>query len=252
MQPNPSEVAAETAAAEFPAAAHVRRRGWLNGVGRATPIVLGYLPVGFAYGVLAQKAGLSALNTVLMSVLVYAGSSQLIAVGLFAAQAPALSIILTTFVVNLRHLLMASAVAPFLKRWRKVELAAFAYQLTDETFAVHATHFPAGIPSKAAVFATNATAQLAWVAGTVLGIAAGKLITDIKPFAFDYALPAMFIALLVLQIKTRVQLIVAVLTGILALGFVRAGLQQWSMIAATVVGATVGVVLEQWIKPSSS
>ena len=228
------------------------KRGWLSGVWRAAPIVLGYLPVGFAYGVLAQKAGISPLNTVLMSVLVYAGAAQLIAVGLVAAKAPALSIIMTTFVVNLRHLLMASAVAPFLKRWRKVELAAFAYELTDETFAVHATHFPSGIPSKVEVFATNVTAQTAWVVGTVVGIVAGQGITDVKPFALDYALPAMFVALLALQIKNRIQLVVALLTGIFALVLFQTGLKQWNIIVATVVGATVGVVIEQWIKPSSS
>ena len=103
--------------------------------------MLGYVPVGFAYGVLARKAGISGINTVLMSLLVYAGSAQLIAVGLFAASTSALSIIITTFVVNLRHLLMASAIAPYLKRWRKYELAAFAYELTDETFAVHSAQF---------------------------------------------------------------------------------------------------------------
>ena len=76
------------------------RWSWLRGVVLAAPIVMGYIPIGFAYGVLAQQAGLSTRNTVLMSLLVYAGSAQLIALGLFAAGLPALSIILTTFVVN--------------------------------------------------------------------------------------------------------------------------------------------------------
>jgi 4-azaleucine resistance transporter AzlC len=252
MRQNISEFSAESSRTGFTSDANSDRRGWLCGVLRAVPIVLGYLPVGFAYGVLAQKAGISTLNTVLMSLLVYAGASQLIAVGLFAANSPALSIIMTTFVVNLRHLIMASAVAPFLKRWRKLELAAFAYQLTDETFAVHSTQFPSGIPSKAEVFATNVTAQTAWVAGTVFGIVAGELITDVKPFALDYALPAMFVALLALQINNRIQLIVALLTGILAIVLLQTGINQWTIIVAAIVGATVGVVIEQWIKPSSS
>ena len=95
-------------------AKHIQR-GWLSGFSQATPIWLGYISVGFAYGVLAQKAGLSMLNAILMSVIVYAGSAQLIAVGLFAAGAPAASIILTTFVVNLRHILMSAAVSTHLK-----------------------------------------------------------------------------------------------------------------------------------------
>ncbi len=85
------------------------QRPWLQGMVQAVPIVLGYIPVGFAYGVLAQKAGLSAFNTLLMSIIVYAGSAQLIAVGLVSSGLAPLSIIITTFIVNLRHMLMSAA-----------------------------------------------------------------------------------------------------------------------------------------------
>ncbi|MBN1814127.1 MAG: AzlC family ABC transporter permease, partial [Anaerolineae bacterium] len=200
-------------------------------------------------GVLAQKAGLSALNTLLMSLIVYAGSAQLIAVGLFAGGAPPLSIILTTFVVNLRHLLFSAAVAPSLKRWRKVELAAFAYELTDETFAVHSAQFVSeGVPGRAEVFATNVTAQVSWVLGTALGILVDQVIADVKPLGLDYALPAMFIALLVLQIKERIQVAVALLAGVVSVGLFLVGLNQWNVIVATVIVATMGVVLEKWNK----
>jgi 4-azaleucine resistance transporter AzlC len=223
-------------------------RGWLTGMTQALPIVLGYVPIGTAFGILAQKAGLSTLNTLLMSLVVYAGSAQLIAVGLIAAGTPPLSIILTTFVVNLRHLLMSAAVSPYLKRWRKLELAAFAYELTDETFGVHSVRFAATGPHLSEAFGTNMTSQASWVLGTWLGIMVGQLIDDARPFALDYALPAMFIALLVLQIKDRIQVGVALLTGSLAAGLLLAGVSQWNVILATLVGATLGVGLEKWTK----
>lgn len=229
-----------------------KSRGWLRGVSRAVPIAMGYIPIGFAYGVLAQKAGLSTFNTLAMSIFVYAGSSQLIAVGLFAAEVAPLSIVLTTFVVNLRHMLMASALAPYLNRWRKPELAAFAYEITDETFAVHSLTFPQGAPDKAETLALNMAAQTSWVLGTTLGVVAGNLITDVKPWALDYALPAMFIALLVMQIRDRVQVIVALVTGVLAVGLLLAGMTQWHVIVATILGATLGMIFEQWTKPQSS
>jgi 4-azaleucine resistance transporter AzlC len=213
---------------------------------------MGYVPIGIAYGILAQKAGISPFNTLLMSVIVFAGSSQLIAVGLFEAGVPAPSVIITTFVVNLRHMLMSAAVAPYLKRWRKVELAAFAYELTDETFAVHSARFASLGPNKAEAFTINVIAQAAWVLGTGLGIVVGGLITDPKRLALDYALPAMFIALLVMQIKDLVQIGVAVLTGLLATGLLLAGVSQWNVILATIIGATIGVGIEQWTKKSSS
>lgn len=228
------------------------KRIWVAGVLRAIPIVLGYIPVGFAFGVLSQKAGLSMINSLAMSFLVYAGSAQLIAAGLVAAGAPAVSIILTTFIVNLRHMLMSAALSPYLNKWRKRDLAAFSYQLTDETFAVHAAHFAQHVPEKQEVFATNITAQASWVFGTWLGVVAGGLIQDVKPFALDYALPAMFVALLILQVKTRIQVWVAVLTGFLAVGFAQVGMDQWYVIAATILGAAIGVVIESWNKKRSS
>ena len=228
------------------------RRGWRSGVSQAIPIVMGYVPIGLAYGVLAQKAGLSPLNTLLMSIIVYAGSSQLIAVGLIGAGAPPLSIILTTFVVNLRHLLMSAAVSPFLKGWSKPKLAIFAYELTDESFAVHSVRFAADGPNFAEAIATNATAQAAWVTGSGLGIMLGSAITDVEPLGLDYALSAMFIALLVLQIADRVQIAVALVTGALSVGLLLAGLEQWSVMIATVIGAAIGVILEKWNKRPSS
>ncbi|NLE46583.1 MAG: AzlC family ABC transporter permease [Chloroflexi bacterium] len=229
------------------------RRGWLSGLEQALPVLLGYASIAFAFGILAQKAGISALNTISMSVLVYAGSAQLIAVGLFAAGASAASVILTTFVVNLRHLLLSAALAPHLKRWRKVELAVFAYELTDETFVLHSTRFAAGRFDKTETFAINVSAQLSWVLGTGLGIAVGHAVTDIQRFALDYALPAMFIALLVMQLKNRVHIIVGALTGALATGLSLAGLGQWTVIVATILGASIGVLLEsKWTSRPSS
>jgi 4-azaleucine resistance transporter AzlC len=227
-------------------------RPWINGVVRTLPVMLGYVAIGFAFGVLSQKSGLAWFNTLALSIIVYAGSAQLIAVGLFAAGVAPVSIVLTTFIVNLRHLLLSAALSPYLRGWRKRELAFFAYELTDESFAVHAAQFVTGAWSKAEVFATNITAQVSWVAGTVLGIVAGGLIGDVRPLALDYALPALFIALLVLQITDRLQIAVAVLSGLLALTLVLAGVDQWNVIIATLVSATVGVGVEQWIKRRSS
>jgi predicted branched-subunit amino acid permease len=71
---------------------------------------------------------------------------------------------------------------------------------------------------------------------------------DTRPLALDYALPAMFVALLVLQIKDRVQIAVALLTGGLAVGLLLIGVDQWYVILATLAGATIGVGFEQWTK----
>ena len=209
------------------------------------PIVMGYIPIGFAYGVLAQKAGLSVWHTLAMSVFVYAGSSQFIAVGLISVGASPLSIIITTFICNLRHMLMSAALSPNFKGWSKLVQACFAYELTDESFAVHTLSFKEGSPAKSELFAVNSIAQFSWVLGSWLGCTMGGLISDVRPYGLDYALAAMFIALLVLATSDRIQAAVAVVAGVLSLVFMLSGLDQWHVILATVIGASVGVVVEE-------
>lgn len=97
-----------------------------EGMGASWPICVGYFPLGFAFGVLAQKAGFDMLDIALMSVLVYAGSSQFIAVAMLSSGAAPASIVLTTFMVNLRHVLMGSSLAVYLHSASRRFLSVFA------------------------------------------------------------------------------------------------------------------------------
>lgn len=223
------------------------KQSW-NGVKRALPIVLGYVPIGFAYGVLAGKSGLSGVNTLLMSVIVFAGSSQFIAVGLFSAGTGPAAVILTTFMVNLRHMLMAASLAPYLKGWKKRSLALFSFELTDETFAMHSVRAAQLEHCGLEALSLNITAQASWVTGTILGIVASGLIGDVKPLGLDYALSAMFIGLLVSQCESTGRILTAIIAGIVATLLSLLGWHQLYIIIATVVGATVGLVVEQWIR----
>jgi 4-azaleucine resistance transporter AzlC len=214
----------------------------------ALPVVMGYLPIGFAFGVLAVNAGLSVFEAVAMSVIVYAGSAQLMAVSLFEAGINPFSIVATTFIVNLRHLLMSASLAPHMKNWSKAEVAAFAFELTDESFGVHSLRFERGESQPGPTLGINFICQLSWVAGALLGTLAGGLITDVKPFALDYALPAMFIALLILQIKGGRYLLVAAVAGVLSIVIWLVGVTQWNVLLATLIAATLGAGVETWTK----
>lgn len=212
-----------------------------RGVRRAIPIVLGYIPIGFAYGVLAGKSGLSDTNTLLMSLIVFAGSAQFIAVGLFASGTGPAAVILTTFVVNLRHMLMAASLAPSLAGWKKRYLVFFSYELTDETFALHSAASSKLSDCRLEALSLNMTAQTSWVLGTILGIVASGLIGDVKPLGLDYALAAMFIGLLVGQCDNPVRVITALLSGGIATLLYLAGWHQFHIIVATIAGATLGL-----------
>jgi 4-azaleucine resistance transporter AzlC len=222
----------------------------LKKISPAFPVVMGYLPVGFAYGVLGVNAGISTLNTILMSIIVFAGSAQLMATSFFAQGLNPFSIIVTTFIVNLRHLLMSASLSTHMKNWKAVEVAGFCYELTDETFAVHSLRFAEEDTAALPAMTINLICQSAWVVGTILGVLAGNLISDVKPFALDYALPAMFIALLILQIHNWKHVVVAVTGGLISLLIWKFGITQWNVILATLIGATLGAILETQKKKS--
>jgi 4-azaleucine resistance transporter AzlC len=218
-----------------------------QGIAAAAPIMMGYFPIGFAFGVLAATAGLSIGRAAAMSVFVYAGSAQLISVGLIESGAGPLTLAMTVFLVNLRHLLMSAYLAPHLgklKRWQQV---LFSYELTDETFAVHSTHFRRhGTHPTAHLMALNISSHLVWVGSTLAGAwVCGRLPVDTRIFGLDYALPAMFIALLVLQLDNRNRIYIALLAAALSVTFYLAGLGHWHIILATLVAASVGAAADR-------
>jgi len=204
----------------------------------ATPVVLGYLPIGFAFGVLAVQNGIAPWLAVLMSLVVYAGSAQLIAAQMIGAGAPLLSVVATTFVVNLRHLLMSAALAPWLSRMPRSRLILFGFELTDETFALHSQRQRQGhVPIMAELIACNAAAQSAWTAGTALGALSGALLGDTRPFGLDFTLAAMFIALLTPRCRERPQLLAAITSAWLSVSLTLIGANRWAVVIATVATA---------------
>ncbi|OBQ55224.1 AzlC family ABC transporter permease [Halodesulfovibrio spirochaetisodalis] len=214
-----------------------------DGIKQSIPIIIGFIPVGFAFGVLATKNGVPGYLTVLMSILVLAGSSQFIAVSLFAAAMSPITIIITTFIVNLRHFLMSAAIAPHLSKMSLTRKLLFSFQLIDESFAIHMANIDRNHFGEVQAITLNCIAHFCWSFGTLLGVYGSHLITDIKPLGFDYALPSMFVLLLIWQMKSNMHAIVAFLSAITAVLLYLAGVEQLCVILAAIIGATTGVVL---------
>jgi len=213
-----------------------------QGLSAAWPICAAYVPIGLAFGVSAQKIGLSPLEIGLMSLFVFAGSAQFIAVSMIGSGAGAASIILATFVVNLRHLLMSSALSIFLGKKRSAHPALFAYGVTDESFAVNHHRFLTGNWDAFRALVVNHASNLAWIASTVAGGLGGQFIAP-GAFGLDYTLSAMFIGLIVLQVRRLLHVAVGAVAGAasVALSFVLPG--NWNIIAASVAAATAGAVI---------
>ncbi len=215
----------------------------VQGLRPCLPLMLGYLPVGFAFGILAVQAGMTPLTVALMSYLVYAGSAQLIAVGLLGGGVGAASIILTTFVVNLRHLLMSAAVAPHLRDWSRPLQAWFAYGMTDETFALHMSRFAKGPAGPVPVLALNTAAHLCWTCSGLAGALFGDLIGDIRPYGLDFALPGMFIALLLPHVRMPRKCLAVCLGALFCITAHLIGAGQWSVMSATPLAAALAAFM---------
>lgn len=213
-----------------------------RGAYHAWPICLGYFPIGIAFGVIARKAGLTVAEIGLMSCIVFAGSSQFIAVSMLGSGAGMLPIILTTLTVNLRHLLMSSALAVHLKLTDRRWIALFGYGVTDESFALNLARFRSGDWTWRQALVVNHTANIAWIVSTMAGGYAGGFVPE-RAFGIDYALVAMLISLLVFQLRSRIYVVVAVISGVLAvlLGLVLPG--NVHILAAPVLAASAGLFL---------
>lgn len=217
---------------------------WRLGLIRGLPIMLGYLPVGFAFGVLAVKSGIPPALAVAMGVLMFSGSGQFVFASLWGGGAGILSTATAVGIVNLRYLLMSAAEAPWMDGIGRLKRFFLGCGITDESFVVHAAAIQEGWPLNTAVmFICNQSIQLAWVVGCAIGAFCGGLVNDVRPLGLDYAITAMFIALLVPQCSSRLHLLVAIFTLCLSIALKVSGLGQWNVALATIAGATLGLIL---------
>jgi 4-azaleucine resistance transporter AzlC len=224
------------------------RRGALASV----PVVIGYLALSVAYGILARKSGLGLLETVALSALVYAGACQFIAVGMIAAGADPAAIIVTTLLVNLRHILYSASLAPYMQRFKCSHLAVLAFSITDESFALASSSLPQKPESLAYLAGLQLAPYLAWNAGSLLGALVGVWIGGIQQFGLDFALPAMFIALLMGQINDRLLVVTAIVAGLLSLLIALFVKGSWNVILAALITATLGMGWQKWRLSSGS
>ena len=187
-----------------------------RGLSAAWPICLGYFPIGLSLGVLAQKGGLAPWQMAAMSILVFAGGSQFIAVAMIGSGASPLAIVSTTFMVNLRHLLMSSALSVHFPGVSRRFLALFSYGITDESFAVNMSRFNQGDWNRFSALILNHAANTTWLVSTVAGVYVGQLVPP-GAAGVDFALTGMFICLLVFQLRSAIFVFTAVISALSAL-----------------------------------
>jgi 4-azaleucine resistance transporter AzlC len=220
------------------------RSQFLSGARAEIPILLGVIPFGIIYGVLAVKA-LPTSAAMAMSSIIFGGSAQFIAVQLFAEGSASLVIIATVFIVNLRHMLYSASLAPYLAhlptRWKMM----LAYLLTDEAYAIVIAKYNDDTPvaNKHWYFLGAGLALwTTWQTSTAIGIFLGA---QVDPrLGLDFAIAVTFIAIVVPVLKDRAVVAAAFTGGVVAV--IAAGLPyNLGIMVAAFAGIAAGILVER-------
>lgn len=219
---------------------------FLAGLAASLPIVMGYLPIAFSFGVAATRAGFSATEAFALSLLIYAGASQFLALALLSSAAPVLVTAFTLIAMNLRHLLYGPALMREAGEGASTRHAwVWAFGLTDEVFGQALGALARGQRfSEAWMFGLGLAAYAAWVGGTVIGALAGGGALDGWPAlsaGLGFMLPALFLALL-LSILDRRQLPVIAVAGLVTVMATLAISPTSGILLGMLAGAMAGLV----------
>ena len=211
------------------------RPSFLDGLGASLPIVMGYFPIAFSFGVAATRAGFTEIEASALSLIIYAGASQFLALALLSSGAPVLVAAFTLIAMNLRHVLYGPALMREAGEGATRRHAwAWAWGLTDEVFGQALGALARGQRfSEPYMFGLGLGAYASWVSGTVVGAWAGGGALEGWPAlnaGLGFMLPALFLALL-LSILSRQQLPVIVVAGAV------------TVIATLTISATSGILL---------
>ncbi len=215
-------------------------QNYLSGLRAGVPVVLGYVPVAVAYAVMARQAGFSGLETISMSLFVFAGASQMIAAGMYAQGAGIVAIILATFILNLRHLIMSTCVINRMKKDSTAVKLASAVAVTDESFALFTTADEAHSSGWYYLGLITMTYS-SWVLGTVLGVAVPDFLPPLLKASLAVSLYAMFLGILIPGLRGKLRLVLLVAATAACNSLLSLLLpSSWSLIVSTLLCAAVG------------
>ena len=219
---------------------------FLHGLRRAVPIAIGYVPVAITFGILGKTAGLTLWPVLGMSLLVFAGAAQFMALSLIVAGVTAGQIVLAVFLLNLRHLLFSANLSRKLPLLGNAAAALLAFGVTDEVFSV------ATVEERLRpwyLLGLELGAWSAWSGGTLLGYLAGNLLPGELAAAFGTGLYALFASLAVWQVRDRggrILLVLLISAGLNTLFRIVLGIDGgWAFVLAMGLASTAGLLSEE-------
>ncbi|CAI8349483.1 MAG: AzlC family ABC transporter permease [Gammaproteobacteria bacterium] len=220
---------------------------FLQGAKATVPMIIGAIPFGIIFGTLAESSGLSLLGAMAMSLFVFAGSSQFIALGLLATGVGPVIIIATTLVVNLRHLLYATALVDKVSHLSHGWRAILAFGLTDESFAVVNNRYIERTDTNRAhwFFLGSIVAMYSnWQLCTWLGIGLGELFPDMTNWGLDFAMSVTFLGMIIPYLRNKPMWIAVISAAVFAI-VLRDLPHQLGLVVAALSGICIGYASQQ-------
>lgn len=220
---------------------------FILGVKKTIPLIIGVLPFGLSYGIVASQSGLSLVEITFMSMFVFAGASQFMAITMLKQGLAFSFIIFSTLLINLRHLLMGLSLSPYLNKQKPIWLYLLSFGMVDESYATTINHYQSsGLKQGNPYFMLGAGTgmYLSWVISSFVGGILGHAIKDPLSWGLDFAMPATFLCILIPQIKSWRMFSVIVTSGVTAVAANILIPGKWYIIIATVTATIVGTSLE--------
>ena len=217
------------------------KQQFIRGMRAGIPVILGFVPVGIAYAIMAKQAGFTNLQTCLMSLSVFAGASQMMATGMFAQGASIFAMVLATFILNLRHLIMSTCVINRMKTGGIGIRLLAAFGITDESFAIFTTEKEENC-TVMFLLGLVLVNYSSWNIGTLLGTIVSDFLPDILTASLGISLYAMFLGLLMPNLTNNRRLgVLVIFTAICNTILNQLVASSWSLIISTLFCAFVGV-----------
>jgi branched chain amino acid efflux pump len=212
------------------------------GMRESLPVALSVFAYGLVFGVLGRQAGLSGAETILMSAMVFAGSAEFVALGMWATPIPMAGIVMTTLVVNLRHVLMGAVLSPHLRGLPRSLAYAAAFLLTDESWALTMGAIGKGRGSAGYFIGSGLTVYIAWVGATAVGRLLGGAIRDPARWGLDFAFTTVVIALLAGLWKGKSDLLPWTVAAAVAVTTHAVLPGKWYIVLGGMCGSVVGAL----------
>ncbi|USS87920.1 AzlC family ABC transporter permease [Fructilactobacillus hinvesii] len=220
---------------------------WRKNFRTSFPLDISYIPIGVACGILLHAAGFNAFNTILVSLLVFSGGAQFLIASMLTINSPLLTIVLMLFFLELRYALLGSSLSKYLKGQNTWFLLLFAGSMNDENYAVNYLKFSTDKDfTQRDALQIEHWSLLFWTVSNLVGSLVGTAIT-IDLTVVHFALTALFLFMIVMQVKSFLKIIIATLAACLAVLFLVMTKSTLGLVFATLTASFIGFVADNYL-----